>query len=118
MIKIPDWAMEMAKDMFSNMDSLNMDYRDTVSSIKTARLDDLDTIALALVAAEKRGIERAAEVVQDYPPDAFFTALRERTYRLPDADYNWILEGDTGNWAAHMSVLLQALCFRHPPTRR
>jgi len=63
--------------------------------------------ARALLAAEQRGEEKAAEVLCAYPPDAFFEVLHARTHRLPDEDHNWILEGDTGNWAAHMSVLLQ-----------
>lgn len=65
MTDLPQWAMEKAADVFSNSDSINLDYRDSNKAIREARLADIDLIARALVEAEARGIERAAKVLEE-----------------------------------------------------
>jgi hypothetical protein len=56
--KIPEWAMEMARDLVIYPE-VGEDGRPYLAS------DDHETIALALVAAEKRGIERAAKLIEE-----------------------------------------------------
>ena len=60
-------------------------------------------VAMVAIATER---ERAAKVVEAYPPDQFFRDLFKRCEADDESGYILRLEGDTGNWAAHMSVLL------------
>jgi hypothetical protein len=98
-VKIPDWAIDMARKVRAEMGFVN------------DRLGHAEIFALGLIEAEARGAERmkeqAAEVIGGYPPDGFNAALYERTERYDEHDPFWKFDGDTGNWAALMGEVLK-----------
>ena len=73
--------------------------------------DDRDfairNIISVLNAVEREGMKRAAEIVASYPPDGFFDLLKGATESSDPVYELHLFEGDGGNWAWLMSVLLQ-----------
>lgn len=97
---IPQWAKTRSRDIAD---------RQWLHTFQKRSLSD--EIARALIEAEARGAERmkerAAAVIEGYPPDGFNAALYERTERYDEHDPFWKFEGDTGNWAALMGEVLK-----------
>lgn len=89
-------ARKIANDRFILTSAYDVD-RDQLS----------EEIAAALASAEREGMKRAAEIVASYPPDGFFDRLKGATESSDHAYELRLFEGDGGNWAWLMSVLLQ-----------
>jgi hypothetical protein len=81
--KIPEWAKEMARDLVIYPE-VGEDGRPYLAS------DDHETIALALVAAEKRGIERAtASIEQAFKDGVEYATIVAVPNTAEDREHAW-----------------------------
>jgi len=69
--------------------------------------DLMEMIAAALANSEREGMKRAAEIAASYPPDGFFDLLKGATESSDPVCELHLFEGDNGNWAWLIGVLLQ-----------
>lgn len=67
------------------------------------KIDVQGAIARAILAER----ERCAKIVEDYPPEGFFDVLYSRTTRADELDPFGKFEGDAGQWAAFMGIVLR-----------
>lgn len=91
----------------ANLLSIIADIREKSGLGAKPMLGDLaGAIAERIASAEREGKRQAAEIVLAYPPNGFFERLSEATKE--NSDYETMtFDGDEGNWAYLMSVLLQ-----------